>query len=66
MVTSIYEFNAYGVFCITNVMLANGYKNEDLDIFWNEVNAEYKKFYFSKFNDCNESELDCIKKYFSK
>jgi len=56
--------NAYGVFCMTDRMLAMGYKIDCLDRFWSEAISEYANFLDSKFNVDTNSELDCIDEYF--
>lgn len=57
--------NSYGVFCMTDRMLANGYEINALDEFWAEAITEYEKFLNSKFNVDSKSELDCIDDYFN-
>ncbi len=56
---------SYGVFCMTDRMLAMGYKIDGLDIFWSDAIIEYAKFLNSKFNVDNKSELECIDEYFN-
>jgi hypothetical protein len=56
--------NSYGVFCMTDRMLARGYKIDCLDIFWGDAQVEYEKFLNSEFNVDTKSELDCIDDYF--
>ena len=65
METSINHQDSYGVFCMTDRMLARGYKIDGLDIFWSDAQTEYKKFLNSKFNADSKSELDCIDEYFN-
>jgi hypothetical protein len=55
----------YGVFCMTDRMLANGYKIDALDDFWADAITEYNKFLNSEFNVDSKSELDCIDDYFN-
>ena len=57
--------DSYGVFCMTDRMLARGYKIDGLDIFWGDAQAEYEKFLNSEFNVDSKSELDCIDEYFN-
>ena len=57
--------DSYGVFCMTDRMLARGYKIDCLDIFWSDAQTEYNKFLNSKFNVDSKSELDCIDEYFN-
>jgi hypothetical protein len=56
-------WNSYGVFCMTDRMLAMGYKIDGLDIFWSDAIREYEKFLNSEFNLVSKSELDCIDEY---
>jgi hypothetical protein len=56
---------SYGVFCMTDRMLAMGYKVDGLDIFWSDAIIEYTKFLGSKFNVDTKSELECIDEYFN-
>lgn len=65
MKTSINHQNSYGVFCMTDRMLARGYKIDCLDIFWGDAQTEYEKSLNSKFNMDSKSELDCIDEYFN-
>lgn len=65
MKTSINHQDSYGVFCMTDRMLARGYKIDGLDIFWGDAQTEYNKFLNSKFNVDSKSELDCIDEYFN-
>ena len=65
MKTSINHQNSYGVFCMTDRMLARGYKIDGLDIFWGDAQVEYEKFLNSEFNVDSKSELDCIDEYFN-
>lgn len=65
MKTSINHQNSYGVFCMTDRMLARGYKIDCLDEFWGDAQTEYEKFLNSKFNMDSKSELDCIDEYFN-
>ena len=65
MKTSINHQDSYGVFCMTDRMLARGYKIDCLDIFWGEAISEYEKFLNSEFNVDSKSELDCIDEYFN-
>ena len=55
---------SYGVFCMTDRMLAMGYKIDGLDIFWSDAIGEYEKFLNSEFNVDTKSELECIDEYF--
>jgi len=55
---------SYGVFCMTDRMLAMGYKIDGLDIFWSDAIIEYAKFLDSEFNVDTKSELECIDEYF--
>lgn len=64
-VTAVQHQNSYGVFCMTDRMLANGYKIYALDDFWADAITEYNKFLNSEFNVDSKSELDCIDDYFS-
>ena len=57
--------NSYGVFCMTDRMLALGYKVYALDEFWADAITEYNKFLNSEFNVDSKSELDCIDRYFN-
>ena len=57
--------DSYGVFCMTDRMLARGYKIDGLDIFWADAQVEYEKFLNSEFNVDTKSELDCIDEYFN-
>jgi hypothetical protein len=50
METAINHQNSYGVFCMTDRMLANGYKIDALDDFWADAITEYNKFLNSEFN----------------
>ena len=36
---------------------------KELDIWWDEAIELYKEFLNSKFNDFNQSELDCINQF---
>ena len=56
--------DSYGVFCMTDRMLAMGYKIDGLDIFWSDAIIEYAKFLGSEFNVDTKSELECIDEYF--
>lgn len=55
--------DSYGVFCMTDRMLARGYEIDGLDIFWTDAIEEYEKFLNSKFNLVSKGELDCIDEY---
>jgi len=49
----------YGVFCIASQLQ----ENRDLDVMWNSAIKLYEQFLVSKYNNHNESELDCINEF---
>lgn len=49
----------YGVFCIASQLK----EERDLDNVWETANKLYEQFLISRFNDSNESELDCINEF---
>ena len=60
----INHWDSYGVFAIaTYIQQTQAQDSEDsrdLDSVWDEAIFIYKRFLESKFNDVNQSELDCI------
>ena len=59
------HFNSYGVFCMSDRLLAFDIHDIDkgLDERWDEAIAEYNKFLNSEYNVNTKSELDCIDEY---
>ena len=57
--------NSYGVFCMSDRLLAFDICDIDneLDERWEKAVREYEKFLGSKFNVYTKSELDCIDEY---
>ena len=57
--------NSYGVFCMSDRLLAFDICDIDngLDERWGKAILEYAKFLGSKFNVDTKSELDCIDEY---
>lgn len=64
MEKTINHNDSYGVFCMTDRMLSDGYKIYSLDEFWDDAIAEYEEFLNSEFNVDTKSELDCIDDWF--
>ena len=54
-------WQSYGVFAIAIQLKNKDYKV--IDLLWQEAIDLYKEFLNSKFNDINQSELDCINKF---
>ena len=54
-------WQSYGVFAIAIQQKNKDYKV--IDLLWQEAIDLYKEFLNSKFNDINQSELDCINKF---
>ena len=56
--------SSYGVFAIATyiqqVEAIDSNEARDLDSLWDEAIFLYNNFVVSKFNDVNQSELDCI------
>lgn len=50
----------YGIFCIASQLLLN---SKELDICWEKATLLYEVFVVSKFNNPEESELDCINNF---
>jgi hypothetical protein len=58
-------WNSYGVFCMSDRLLAFDICDidNDLDARWSKAIREYEEFLGSKFNVDTKSELDCIDEY---
>jgi hypothetical protein len=60
----INHWDSYGVFAIATyiqqVEAIDSNETRDLDSLWDEAIFLYNNFVVSKFNDVNQSELDCI------
>jgi hypothetical protein len=65
MVATHDHWCSYGILCMADRMLANGYKIDALDDFWADAITEYNNFLNSEFNVDSQSELDCIDNYFN-
>jgi hypothetical protein len=52
---------SYSIFCIASQLLEGN--DRDLDKVWETATELYDEFLASKFNDYNQSELDCINKF---
>lgn len=61
------HFDSYGVFCMSDRLLAFDICDIDygLDERWEKAITEYNKFLNSKYNVDSKSELDCIDEYIS-
>ena len=55
--------NNYGVFCIAAQLEQN---NRELDVLWDKALKLYDEFRNSKFNNPEESELECINEFLNK
>ena len=55
--------NNYGVFCIAAQLEQN---NRELDVLWDKALKLYDEFQNSKFNNPEESELECINEFLNK
>ena len=55
--------NNYGVFCIAAQLEQN---NRELDVLWDKALKLYDEFRNSKFNNLEESELECINEFLNK
>ena len=53
----------YGVFCIAIQLEQN---NRELDVLWDKAIKLYDEFRNSKFNNPEESELECINEFLNK
>jgi hypothetical protein len=53
--------NSYGVFCMAILMKKQN--TMELDVWWDKAIELYNEFEKSKFNDSNQSELDCINQF---
>lgn len=60
----INHWDSYGVFAIATYIqqaeAETSSETRDLDSVWDEAISLYNRFVVSKFNDANQSELDCI------
>ena len=54
--------NYYGVFCIASQLK----EERNLDVIWETAIKLYDEFLISKYNDHNESELECINMFMSR
>ncbi len=55
--------NSYGIFCMATAMNNEDQNTRQLDIWWDKAIELYDEFANSKFNDHNQSELDCINQF---
>jgi len=58
------NWDAYPIFCIaSHLLIKNPTLSSELDYCWEDATALYNQFLESKFNDLNQSELDCINEF---
>ena len=55
--------SSYGVFCIAAQLEQN---NRGLDVVWDKAIKLYDEFRNSRFNNLEESELDCINEFLKR
>jgi hypothetical protein len=53
--------NSYSIFCMAMVMEKQN--TMELDVWWDKAIELYDEFANSKFNDFNQSELDCMNQF---